>query len=572
MPRDDTAPPLTATPPSEATCRRAVFGGLLAALIGMAIVRAVYGAHILPPAHTGWMLSGRIGPDPVQYWLGYTFFKRTEWSWPPGLNPGWGMELSSSIFYADAIPLLAFLFKALAPLVEVGQYWGLWLYACGALQAVLAWRLIGLGTPAMLPRLAGAALFVLQPMLLHRMGGHFALAGQFVLLAGLWLCLTRGEGWQRMAAWVGLVLGTALIHAYLVVMVAGLWAADWLARAADAQRRSPLLAAEALAAPGAGLLGLWAAGMFVLTDGFGGTWGGYGRMQLDLLAPFDPSHWGAVLPDLPEPDHLEAGSSYAGLGSLLLLLAGLAAWLWRPRAFLRAHWPLLLALAGMLALAVTHRVSIGGREFVLFELPAEVLRYADALRASERFLWPVAYAALLAAVLTLIRVLGARRAGLMLAAALAVQIADLQPGFARLASFFTPEPAVVPLRLGDPFWTEAARRYSRIRVVPNGNQAAWWEEVAVYAATMGLETDAVYLARLDPRRVAALNAAMAGRLGTGRFEPCTLYVLGDEGAIALARASRDPGRDLLEVVDLVVVLAPGWWGPGPDGSATAVCR
>lgn len=569
MPRDLPPAAVTALDSAARLRGRSVVGGLLAALIGCTVVWAVYGAHILPPAHTGWMLSGRIGPDPVQYWLGYTFFKRTAWSWPPGLNPGWGMEVSSSIFYADAIPLLAFLFKALDPLVEVPQYWGLWLYACGALQAVLAWRLIGLGTAAMLPRLAGAALFVLQPVLLYRLGGHFALGGQFVLLAGLWLCLTRGEGWRRMAAWAALVLGTALIHAYLVVMVAGLWAADWLARAADPERRSSLLAAEAVAVPGAGLFGLWAGGMFVLTEGFGGTWGGYGRMQLDLLAPFAPSHWGAFLPDLPAPDHLEAGSSYAGLGSLVLLAAGLMAWFWRPRAFLRAHWPLVLALTAMLALAVTHRVSIGGRAFVLFDLPAAVLRYADALRASERFLWPALYAALLAAALTLIRVLGGRRAGIVLAALLAVQIADLQPGFARLAHFFTPEPAVVPLRLGDPFWTEAARRYSRIRVVPNGNQAAWWEEVAVYAATMGLETDAVYLARLDPRRVAALNAAMAERLGTGRFEPCTLYVLGDEGAIALARASRDPGRDLLEVIDLVMVLAPGWFGP--DGADPGDC-
>jgi hypothetical protein len=548
-----------------ASRRRSALGGLLAALIGLAIVRAVYGGHILPPAHTGWMLSGRIGPDPVQYWLGYTFFKRAGWSWPPGLNPGWGMELSSSIFYADAIPLLAFLFKALHPLVEVGQYWGLWIYACGALQGLLAWQLLGLGTAAMLPRLAGAALFVLQPVLLHRLGGHFALGGQFVLLAGLLLCLTRGAGWRRLASWTALLLATALIHAYLLVMVAGLWAADWLSRAADRSRRSALLAAEALAAPAAGLVGLWAAGFFVLSEGFGGTWGGFGRMQLDLLAPFDPSQWGAFLPDLPGPDHLEAGGSYAGLGSLLLLAAGGLAWAWRPRPFLRAHWPLLLALAAMLALAVTHRVSVGGRQWVLFDLPVQVRRYADALRASERFLWPLAYAALLAAALTLIRVLGGRRAGLVLAILVAVQIADLRPGFARLAYFFTPEPAVVPLRLGDPFWTEAARRYSRIRVVPSGNQAAWWEEVAVYAATMGLETDAVYLARLDPRRVARLNAATAERLGSGRFEPCTLYVLGDEGAIALARASRDPERDLLEVIDLVVVLAPRWWAPDSTG-------
>lgn len=570
MPRDATDHPAPAPTADAGTRFRSILGGLLAVLIGMAIVRAVYGGHILPPAHTGWMLSGRIGPDPVQYWIGYTFFKRTEWSWPPGLNPGWGMELSSSIFYADAIPLLAFLFKALDPLVEVAQYWGLWLYACGALQALLAWHLIGLGTSAMLPRLAGAALFVLQPALLHRMGGHFALGGQFVLLAGLLLCLTRGAGWRRLVSWTALLVATALIHAYLLVMVAGLWAADWLARAADPPRRSAVLAAEALAAPGAGLLGLWAAGFFVLTEGFGGTWGGFGRMQLDLLAPFDPSHWGAVLPDLPAPDHLEAGSSYAGLGGLLLLAAGGLAWAARPRPFLRAHWPLLLALTAFLALAVTHRVSIGGREFVLFDLPDAVLRYADALRASERFLWPVAYTALLAAALTLTRVLGGRRAGLVLAMLVAVQIADLRPGFARLAHFFTPEPAVVPLRLGDPFWTEAAGRYTRIRVVPNRNQAAWWEEVAVYAATMGLETDAVYLARLDPRRVARLNAAMAERLRTGRFEPCTLYVLGDAGAIALARASRDPERDLLEVIDLVMVLAPGWWAP--DAAGAVRCR
>jgi hypothetical protein len=571
MPRDLLVPSPTATPPAARTRRRSPAGAILAGLIGCAVVWAIYGAHILPPGHTGWMLSGRIGPDPVQYWLGYTFFKPTGWTWPPGLNPGWGLEVSSSIFYADAIPLLAFLFKALHPLVEVPQYWGLWLYLCGALQAVLAWRLIGLGSTAMLPRLAGAMLFVLQPALLHRMGGHFALAGQFVLLAGLWLCLTRGEGWRRMAAWAGLVLGTALIHAYLLVMLAGLWAADWLARAADPRRRSGVLIAEALAVPGAGLAGLWAAGFFVLADGFGGTWGGYGRMQLDLLAPFDPAPWGRFLPDLPGPRHLEAGSSYAGLGALLLVVAGALAWAWRPRPFLRAHWPLLLALGAMLALAATHRVSIGGRESVLFALPDEVLRYADALRASERFLWPALYAALLAAALTLIRVVGDRRAGLVLAALLVVQVADLQPGFARLASFFTPEPAVVPLRLGAPFWTEAARRYTRIRVVPNGNQAAWWEEVAVYAATMGLETDAVYLARLDPRRVAALNAAMAERLGTGRYEPCTLYVLGDEGAIALARASHDPARDLLEIIDLVVVLAPGWWDPAPGGSAASAC-
>ena len=318
----------------------------LAGLIGTAVVWYVFGGHILPPSHTGWMLTGTIGPDPVQYWLGFTVFKRSPWMWPPGLNPAYGLELGSSIFYADAIPLLAFLFKALHPVLEISQYWGLWLFACGALQGVLAWRLLGLATGNRLARLAGAALFVMQPTLLNRMGGHFALSAHFLLLAGLWLCLSPGAWPRRTLLWAGLVLLASLIHSYLLPMVLGLWAADWLARAVVARQRRPApLAAEAVSVPLSGLAGLWAAGFFVLRTGHGGEGARFGEMQLDLLAPFDPSFWGAFLPDLPNPDHLEVGSSYAGLGILLLLLAAGLAWLRRPLRGLAARWPLLLALA-----------------------------------------------------------------------------------------------------------------------------------------------------------------------------------------------------------------------------------
>jgi hypothetical protein len=148
---------------------------------------------------------------------------------------------------------------------------------------------------------------------------------------------------------------------------------------------------------------------------------------------------------------------------------------------------------------------------------------------------------------------------LVLAALVAVQFADLQPGFARLHRFFPAGPAVAPLRLSDPFWAEAARRYRRVRVVPNGNQAPNWEEVAVYAAALGLATDAVYLARMDPARVAALNAETAARLAEGRYEPGTFYALGDAAALARARRGMDPARDLLMQFDGVTVLAPGWW-------------
>ncbi len=544
-------------------------GALAAACLGFVVVQAIYGASILPPSHTGWMLSGRIGPDPVQYWLGWTAFRQDVWHWPPGANPGWGMELGSSIFFADAIPILAFAFKALRPVVEVDQYWGLWIHACGALQGLMAWALLGRATRDPLARLAGVGLFVLQPLLLARLGGHFALGGQFLILAGLWLCVVPGQGLRRALAWAGLILIASLVQAYLLAMVGGLWATDWLARAIRAGRPGLLASgAEAAAVPAAALAGLWAAGFFLLQGGFGGTWGGYGQMQLDLLALFDPGEWGGILPDIETAGHLDAGSSYPGLGVLFVLGGGLLAWLSGRGGRLRGRGVLLLGLTALLAFAISHSVLLGGHEVLAIPLPEAAVARADALRASERFVWPVLYAALFAACAALARALGGRRAGYVLAVALLFQAVDLRPGAARLHDFFVPQPPTLPLRLAHPFWTEAAQRYDAVRVVPTGMQAMHWEEIAVYAATRGLMTDAVYLARIDPRVVQTVNASIRQKLLLGAHEPGTFYVLGDETALTHAWAGMDPASDLLDRFDGIWVLAPGWRDQTVANSAT----
>lgn len=532
---------------------------VLALALGAAVILALFGWQVVPPWRTGWMLSGQVGPDPVQYWLGYAFFREDSWRWPPGLSPRWGLEIGSSVFYADSIPLLAFLFKALWPVVPVDQYWGMWLVACGALNAFLGWRIMGLYTESALARLALGGLCALQPILINRLGGHFALGAQFLLLAGLYLVLRpRERGGARVAEWLALVLATSLIHSYLLPMVLALWLADWLAAWPGRSRVRAL--AEAVAAPAAGLFGLYLAGFFALRGGHGGGGAVYGGMQLDLLSPFDPAPWGGILPNLPDPGHLETGGSYPGLGVLLLWLAALALG-WRSVGpALRRRWPLALVLGLMLAFAFTHRPTVGGVRVELIPLPEAVVELAGALRASERFFWPLAYALIAASGAVLARRLGPRRAGLALAALFAVQVADFGPGAARVAHFFPRDTqAQVPLRLADPFWAEAAQRYQRVRLVPARNQGFPWEEVAVFAATKGLETDAIYLARADPEAMARLNADTLERLRAGDHEPGTLYVFRDEPSLALALRGMDGRRDFLAEFDGIWALAPGWW-------------
>lgn len=170
---------------------------------------------------------------------------------------------------------------------------------------------MGHATSQPIARVLGAGLLLLQPMLLSRMGGHLALAGQFSLLAALALALRAGAMPARQGLfWAVLVPTTALIHAYLLAMVAAIWAADWLRRAVACWR--PSLLVEALALPAACAFALWLSGFFSILGGLGAP--GYGHMMLDLAGPFDRGDWGRFLPDLPSEPHPESGDVYLGLG------------------------------------------------------------------------------------------------------------------------------------------------------------------------------------------------------------------------------------------------------------------
>jgi hypothetical protein len=537
----------------------------VAALFGAAVMLALFGPRPLDPGNQGW-LWGELGVDPLQYWLGWTYYRQTPWHWPPGANPEYGLELGSAIYFADPVPLIAMPLKALRELLEVPQYIGLWLLACAVLQGLIAWRLIGLATRDPLARACGAGLLALQPMLMHRMTGHTPLAGQWLLLLALLLALRPERTGREGFTWVALLPVTALVHSYLLVMAGAIWGADWLRRAGIEPGRGGWRGAalEAVAVPGAVLVVLWLIGFFLLHGGHGNgpgsDFGTYGTWSFNLLGFLDPDDWSALMPNLPDTGHWDGlGSSYLGLGGLLLLAAGALAFALRPAPLPRRLWPLAAALLVLLCYAVTHRVALGGHVWVLFEPPAWFMRPAAALRNSIRMAWPLAYALMFSAILACVRTWGGRRTGWLLLGLLALQWVDLQPGIAARGVAAAAAPRPVPERLSNPFWAEAVRRYGRVRCTPAANIGPGWNSVGVLTARTGaVPTDCIYLARVDDAALAALREKVAEVLRSGAYEPDTLYVLRDETSQALAQASYDPTRDLLREVEGFWVLAPGW--------------
>lgn len=527
---------------------------LLPLLMGVFAFFMVIGPRALDPQNIAWLESG----DPATHYLGWVFFRHSPWSFPLGLNPSYGLELGSAIIFSDSNPLLAFIFKPFSAwLPETFQYFGIWLLACFVLQAWFGWKLIGLVTPNVALKLLGAGLFLFSPPMFLRMGGHLSLAGHFLILAALYLALHPGLRKRRLA-WGVLLAATALVHAYLLAMVALIWIADVAGRTLKGQltRRTAVIEVVLLFL----LVSVccWQAGYFSIGDGMAS--GGFGLYRMNLLAPIDASGWSLVLPDLPEASGDYEGFNYLGAGTLLLVICAAVVLLRGKTGFgsaARSLPILLLALIGLLLFALSNEIGIGLLN-VHYPLPGKIVKLANIFRASGRMFWPVFYVIVFVAIYLVVRGTRPRIAVSLLAVALCIQVVDTQNGWTGLRQARMMAPASewsTPLR--DPFWASAALHYANVRSLPSQNQSDTWQLLANYAAKYGLNTDSAYLGRMSSKALDQAQKKTQRMLETGQYDADSLYFL-DENSIPAAVKTINGDTDLLARIDGRVVLAPGW--------------
>ena len=81
---------------------------VIAASLGGIAFLLIYGIKILNPQYTDWLL---MGGDPSQHYLGWEFYRRSDWFFPLGLTDQLAYPLKTSVIYTDSIPLFAVFFK-----------------------------------------------------------------------------------------------------------------------------------------------------------------------------------------------------------------------------------------------------------------------------------------------------------------------------------------------------------------------------------------------------------------------------------------------------------------------------
>lgn len=528
-----------------------------AALAAIAI--ALFGAWmhwtVLDPRNVGWLLAG---DDRGQSMLGMSAYLRGGGPWPSLYEPLLMAPEGLSLLFTDSIPLIGLLLKPFGLSGEL-QFLGPWYLLCTVLQVAFAWRLIRPYAPDTLAALMGTVLLAAMPALFNRYS-HASLCAQWLVLWALWVFIDEDRA-RRPGHWLAVLSLAALIHTYLLLMVAAFWGSALLCALMRGPDRGRALAGAGAVVAIVSTI-LWWHGAFAGRYGSTGT---YGAFPLALDAWWNPANPGytALMPSSAE-DHGRGfeGLQYLGAGLLAVVAIALGLWVTRrggdavgvPSLAHRLIW-LLPAFAVIALAAIGPQPMWRGVPVFTLHLQPGVTDALDPIRAAGRLAWPLTYTLAFAAIVAVMRM---RRATLVLAVALAVQVVDLAPMLSAVRSASAKaDDRTVYHRTRDPRWAALVTRASSVEFEPARPfvdlqlmQEITWRAVAACRPvrfTYAARESIALRARLD-----ADGAAFAA----GRLDPTRLYVLLD-GKVPAALVGR------IERLDGIAIVAPTAAAPPP---------
>lgn len=385
---------------------------ILGALVGITAFLSIYGGHVLNVTYTDWLLGAG---DLTQNYLGWCFFRNSDWSFPIGLMDGICYPNEVSVIFTDSVPLMAVFFKIFRAILPAKfQYFGIWGMLCfgaqGAFGALLIYHYVKKKAEAVV----GSLLFAITPVMLVQVSVNMALGAQWLILFSLYLGLQRKDMSEKKSAVRWGILGALAAGSQLyfipicALVLISFLLSDIVRRVKFRQDLTGLLA----------YLGA-SVGTVALLGGFSHhhvtTMTYLGQAGFNLNGLFNPLGWSQVISTLPVYGaSADEGLAFPGTGIVLTLIAGAAAWILhalyrglikKEKNFLRFSWKkkensIAWLILILLCLLVSLSPSVAYGSKVLFEIPVSgwLLSLWQRVALCGRFIWPVVYLVILGSV------------------------------------------------------------------------------------------------------------------------------------------------------------------------------
>lgn len=373
---------------------------IVAALLGGIAFVLIYGIKILNPLYTDWLLTGG---DPSQHYLGWEFFRRSDWYFPFGLTDQLAYPLKTSVIYTDSIPIFAVFFKLFRNILpQQFQYFGIWGLLCFVLQGYYAAKILGERSSSKTVILAGSVFFIVSPIMVFRMYYHTALAAHWLILLAIYFYSKHEKEYRDIfkpvMQWgiLGILIGS--IHLYFVpmcgaILLGYILCSIWKERKIRIRFFYPGISFSVGLFLTIYLLGGFSSGADTGTNNLG-------LFSFNLNAFLNPMSYSTLLKNTSLwnwPFYTQGqyeGFSYLGMGIILLCVCGIVLMI---KNICRRKKPsvyqvmTVLMSVGLIALAASPTITWNDKLLLQLPYSSTIYKYWGIFGSCGRMAWPVVY-------------------------------------------------------------------------------------------------------------------------------------------------------------------------------------
>lgn len=373
---------------------------IVAALLGGIAFVLIYGVKILNPLYTDWLLTGG---DPSQHYLGWEFFRRSDWYFPLGLTDQLAYPLKTSVIYTDSIPIFAVFFKLFRSILpQQFQYFGIWGLLCFVLQGYYAAKILGERSSSKTVILAGSVFFIVSPIMVFRMYYHTALAAHWLILLAIYFYFKHEKEYRDIfkpvMQWgiLGILIGS--IHLYFVpmcgaILLGYILCSIWKERKIRIRFFYPGISFSVGLFLTIYLLGGFSSGADTGTNNLG-------LFSFNLNAFLNPMSYSTLLKNTSLwnwPFYTQGqyeGFSYLGMGIILLCACGIVLMI---KNICRRRKPsvyqvmTVLMSIGLIVLAASPTITWNDKLLLQLPYSSTIYKYWGIFGSCGRMAWPVVY-------------------------------------------------------------------------------------------------------------------------------------------------------------------------------------
>jgi hypothetical protein len=495
---------------------RTLFEGLIYSTL---LIHLTSGLKIIDPRQSGWLSDGDGTSE-----IAWEFFRRTPLvQFPLGINPKYGLEISSSVVLDGQIPLFSLLLRPFSPfLTERFQYFGLFIFLTFTLNYYVSKKIFEYLNFKNIDAAFSGLILATSPIILNRFidTTHYSLSSGWIIFYSILLVLKSDF---KTSNWMMLSALAVLIHFYFLPFILTIYL---VANFYNSQSIKLILKKTVDL-----LYILISTGSIMLIVGYFQSGSsskdvGYGFFRSTLTSIIDPSGWSSIIPDIPETEGSYEGFAYLGLPVIFLITLGLILKKKSINRQYKAPFTTLWIVSTFLFLfSLSNNIAYSNKELISLPNLEFFSIITSTFRSSGRFSWLIAFVITIYSIYSVSQKLKGYHFTFVLLLSLIVGFIDYYP---QLTSEKNDKFQLqFNSKLTQKAWNSISECYSNIRVYPPTPAVENYYDFVKVANSQGLGINTGRFGRINQAAILGSYDLMHREFNSGSYRNNTFYVFGN---------------------------------------------